>query len=58
MVEIRRLSIFHRKKTEALYNGDTLYHLVVGNIDRSKFPDMFLFSAAAVTRAQANLEKA
>ena len=37
---------------------DTLYDLVFGNIDGSKLPDMSHFSAAAVTRTQANQEKA
>ena len=32
---------------------DTLYNLVIGNIDGSKLPDMSHFSAAAVTRSQA-----
>ena len=36
---------------------DTLYDLVIGNIEGSKLPDMSHFSAAAVTRAQANQEK-
>ena len=40
-------------KTEALCMGDTLYDLVIGNIDGSKLPDMSHFSAAAVTRSQA-----
>ena len=31
---------------------DTLYDLVIGNIDGSKLPDMSHFSAAAVTRYQ------
>ena len=31
---------------------DTLYDLVIGNIDGSKLPDMSHFSAAAVTRAK------
>ena len=31
---------------------DTLYDLVIGNIDGSKLPDMSHFSAAAVTRSQ------
>ena len=39
--------------TEALCMEDTLYDLVIGNIDRSKLPDMSHFSAAAVTRSQA-----
>ena len=38
--------------------ADTLYDVVVGNIEGSKLPDMFHVSAAAVTRAQANQEKA
>ena len=37
---------------------DTLYDLVIGNIDGSKLLDMSHFSAAAVTRAQANQKKA
>ena len=32
---------------------DTLYDLVIGNIDGTKLPDMSHFSAAAVTRSQA-----
>ena len=40
-------------KTEALCIEDTLYDLVIGNIDGSKLPDMSHFSAAAVTRSQA-----
>ena len=34
---------------------DTLYDLVIGNIDGSKLPDMSHFSAAAVTRAKLNI---
>ena len=49
---------FFTGKTEALCMDDTLYDLVIGNIDGSKLPDMSHFSAAAVTRAQANQEKA
>ena len=45
---------FFTGKTEALCMEDTLYDLVIGNIDGSKFPDMSHFSAAAVTRSQAN----
>ena len=45
-------------KTEALCMDGTLYDFVIGNIDRSKLSDMSHFSAAAVTRAQANQEKA
>ena len=44
---------FFTGKTEALCMEDTLYDLVIGNIDRSKLPDMSHFSAAAVTRSQA-----
>ena len=49
---------FFTGKTEALCIDDTLYDLVIGNIDGSKLPDMSHFSAAAVTRAQPNQEKA
>ena len=49
---------FFTGKTEALCIDDTLYDLVIGNIDGSKPPDMSHFSAAAVTRAQTNQEKA
>ena len=44
---------FFTGKTEALCMEDTLYDLVIGNIDGSKLPDMSHFSAAAVTRSQA-----
>ena len=44
---------FFTGKTEALCMEDTLYELVIGNIDGSKLPDMSHFSAAAVTRSQA-----
>ena len=44
---------FFTDKTEDLCMEDTLYDLVIGNIDGSKLPDMYHFSAAAVTRSQA-----
>ena len=44
---------FFTGKTEALCMEDTLYDLVIGNIDGSKLPDMSHFSAAAVTRSPA-----
>ena len=44
---------FFTGKTEALCMEDTLYDLVIGNIDGSKLPDMSHFSAAAVTRSRA-----
>ena len=44
---------FFTGKTEALCMEDTLYDLVIGNIDGSKRPDMSQFSAAAITRSQA-----
>ena len=44
---------FFTGKTEALCMEDTLYDLVIGNIDGSKLPDMSHFSAAAVARSQA-----
>ena len=43
---------FFTGKTEALCMEDTLYDLVIGNIDGSKLPYMSHFSAAAVTRSQ------
>ena len=48
-----RFSLGKLGKTEALCMEDTLYDLVIGNIDGSKLPDMSHFSAAAVTRSQA-----
>ena len=45
--------LFFTGKTEALCMEDTLYDLVIGNIDGSKLPDMSHFSTAAVTRSQA-----
>ena len=45
--------LFFTGKTEALCMEDTLYDLVIGNIDGSKLSDMSHFSAAAVTRSQA-----
>ena len=47
---------FFTGKTEALCMEDTLYDLVIGNIDGSKLPDMS-FSAAAVTRSQLSKAK-
>ena len=44
---------FFTGKIEALCMEDTLYDLVIGNIDGSKLPDMSHFSAAAVIRSQA-----
>ena len=44
---------FFTGKTEALCMEDTLYDLVIGNIDGSKLPDMSHFAMAVVTRSQA-----
>ena len=44
---------FFTGNIEALCMEDTLYDLVIGNIDGSELPDMSHFSAAAVTRSQA-----
>ena len=47
---------FFTGKTEALRMEDTLYDLVIGNIDGSKLPDTSHFSAAAVTsKAKRNI---
>ena len=48
---------FFTGKTEALCMEDTLYELVIGNIDGSKLPEMSHFSAATVTRSQAKLSE-
>ena len=37
--------------------NDTLYHLVIGNIDGSKLPVVSHFSVGVVTRAQAKQEE-
>ena len=44
---------FFTGQTEAICMDDTLYDLVIGNIDGSKFPDMSHFCAAVETRSQA-----
>ena len=36
---------------------DTLYDLVIGNMDGSKLPDMSHFAASLVTRSQAKKDK-
>ena len=48
---------FFTGKTEALCMEDTVYDLVIGNIDGSNLPDMSHFSAAAVTRSQLSKAK-
>ena len=45
--------LFFQGQTEALCMDDTLYDLVIGNIDGSRLPDMSHFSVGVVTRAQA-----
>ena len=40
-------------QTEALCMENTLYYVVIGNIDGSKLTDMSLFCAAVETRSQA-----
>ena len=42
-----------QRQTEALCMDDTLYDLVIGNIDGFRLPDMSHFSMGVVTRAQA-----
>ena len=44
---------FFSGQTEALCMDNTLYDVVIGNIDGSKLPDMSHFCAAVETRAQA-----
>ena len=48
---------FFTGQTEAICMDDTLYDLVIGNIDGSKLPDMSHFCAAVETRSQAKEEK-
>ena len=43
--------------TEALCMENTLYDLVIGNIDGSKLPDMSHFAASVVTRSQAKKDE-
>ena len=53
---VARISVecpFFNGTTEALCMEDTLYDLVIGNIDGSKLPDMSHFAASVVTRSQA-----
>ena len=44
---------FFTGQTEAICMDDTLYDLVIGNIDGSKLPDMSHFCAAVETRSHA-----
>ena len=48
---------FFNGTTEALCMEDTLYDLVIGNIDGSKLPDMSHFAASVVTRSRAKKDK-
>ena len=53
---VARISVecpFFNGITEALCIEDTLYDLVIGNIDGSKLPDISHFAASEVTRSQA-----
>ena len=57
---VARISVecpFFNGTTEALCMEDTLYDLVIGNIDGSKLPDMSHFAANVVTRSQAKKDK-
>ena len=46
-----------KDQTEALCTDDTLYYLVIGNIDGCKLPEMSHFSAGVDTRPQAKQDK-
>ena len=48
---------FFTGQTEAICKVETLYDLVIGNIDGSKLPDMSHFCAVVETRSQAKEEK-
>ena len=57
---VARISVecpFFNGITEALCMEDTLYDLVIGNIDGSKLPDMSHFAASVVTRSQAKKDE-
>ena len=43
--------------TEALCIEDTLYDIVIGNIDELKLPDISHFAASVVTRSQAGTDE-
>ena len=48
---------FFKGQTEALCMDDTLYDLVIGNIDGYMLPDMSQFSVDVITRVQAKQEE-
>ena len=57
---VARISVecqFFSGTTEALCMEDTLYDLVIGNINGSKLPDMSHFAASLVTRSQAKKDE-
>ena len=57
---VGRISVecpFFNGTTEALCMEDTLYDLVIGNIDGSKLPDMSHFAKRVVTRSQVKKDK-
>ena len=57
---VARISVeclFINGTTEALCMEDTLYDLVIGNINGSKLPDMSHFAASIVTRSQGKKDK-
>ena len=57
---VARISVecpFFNGNTEALCMEDTLYDLVMGNIDGSKLPDMSHFPASVVTGSQAKKDE-
>ena len=46
-----KIDFSHREKTEALCMKDTLYDLLIEDIDRSILPNMSHYSAAAIPKA-------
>ena len=57
---VARISVecpFFNGTTEALCMEDTLYDLVIGNIDGLKLPDMSHFAASVETRSQAKKDE-
>ena len=57
---VARISVecpFFNGITKALCMDDTLYDLVIGNIDGLKLPDMSHFAASVITRSQAKKDE-
>ena len=49
---------FYKGEVTALCISDSVHDLIIGNVDGSKIPTKCEYEVAAVTRAQANADKA